>query len=114
KDGRSVEDFQRLDRNDDGFLTVEEVMADVRAQNRQPGDTTSMYARADNGNLGGGGGMGFGGPGGGRGRGGPNGDMGGRGPGGGRGRFGLGGPNAEAVPGGSGQGMFPWMQNPGG
>ena len=58
KDGRSVEDFQRLDRNDDGFLTVEEVMADVRAQNRQPGDTTSMYARAETGNSGGRGGMG--------------------------------------------------------
>jgi EF-hand domain pair/EF hand len=113
KDGRSVEDFQRLDRNDDGFLTVEEVMADVRAQSRQPGDSTSMYARADSGTSGGRGGPGFGGPGGGRGRGpgGPNGDgMGPRGPGG-RGR-GFGGPNSEAGPSGSEQ--FPWMQNPGG
>ena len=113
KDGRSVEEFQRLDRNDDGFLTVEEVMADVRAQNRQPGDSTSMYARADNGNSGGRGGMGFGGPGGGRGRGpgGPNGDgMGPRGgPGGGRGRFG--GPNSD---GGSDQATPFWMPGGGG
>src|SRR5206468_2652509 len=118
KDGRSVEEFQRLDRNDDGFLTVEEVMADVRAQNRQPGDTTSMYARADTGTTGGRGGMGFGGPGGGRGRGGPGGANadfgGGRGPGG-RGRGGFGGPNPDASQSsGSDQGAPFWMQNQGG
>jgi Ca2+-binding EF-hand superfamily protein len=118
KDGRGVDEFRRLDRNDDGFLTVEEVMADQRAQNRQPGDSTSMYARADNGNVGGRGGMGFGGPGGGRGRGGfgggPNGD--GMGPGGGRGgrgRGGFGGPNSDAGQGGSEQAVPFWMQNGG-
>ena len=116
KDGRSVDEFKGVDRNDDGFLTVEEVMADQRAQNRQPGDSTSMYARSDNSNVGGRGGMGFGGPGGGRGRGpgGPNGDMGGgRGPGGGRGRGGFGGPNSDASQGGSDQAVPFWMQNGG-
>jgi Ca2+-binding EF-hand superfamily protein len=120
KGGRSVEEFQRYDRNDDGFITVEEVMADLRAQNRQPGDTTSMYASANNGQTGGRGGMGFGGPGGGRGRGGmglggPNGD--GMGPGGGRGgrgRGGFGGPNSDTGSGGSDPSAQYWMQNMGG
>jgi len=128
KGGKTVDDFQRYDRNEDGFLTVEEVMADVRAQSRQPGDTTSMYARADNngpgggrGGMGFGGGPGFGGPSGGRGRGGfgggPNGEnMGGPGGGrGGRGRGGFGGANSEAGPGGGSEQPAPfWMQNQGG
>jgi hypothetical protein len=122
KGGKTVDEFPRYDRNDDGFLTVEEVMSDVRAQSRQPGDTTSNYGRADNTGPGGGrGGMGFGGPGfGGRGRGGfggPSGEnMGGPGGGrGGRGRGGFGGPNSEAAPGsGSDQRAQYWMQNQGG
>src|SRR5436305_659424 len=67
-DGRRPDEFQKMDRNDDGFLTVEEVLGYVRNGNQQPGvSTASMYASAAGPNNGRGG---FG-----RGPGGQGGDM---------------------------------------
>jgi Ca2+-binding EF-hand superfamily protein len=40
KGGRPVEDFKSIDRNDDGLLTIEEVLGYVRNGNKNPGSDT--------------------------------------------------------------------------
>src|SRR5207248_2395219 len=105
--GHSPADFKALDRNDDGFLTAEELLGCVREANKQPESSVAMVlARAGGG--GGGSRFAFGG-----GVGGPGGAGFGRfgGPGGGPGGMG-GGPmrmRSEGGPGGGEGGQRPQM-----
>jgi Ca2+-binding EF-hand superfamily protein len=110
--GKSIQEFEEMDRNKDGFLTVDEVLRFVNKGNENGGQSQGMQlGYAGNGNFpdprnfGRGGGPGFGGPGfGGPGFGGRP-DRGGQGGGrdrGNRGGRGRGGPGGG--PGGSGRG----------
>jgi hypothetical protein len=104
--GHSPSDFKALDRNDDGFLTAEELLGCVREANKQPESAVAM-ALARAGGTGGGSrfamGGGPGGPGGGFGRfGGPGSGPGGMGGGPMRMRF-------EGGPGGGEAGQGPQM-----
>jgi Ca2+-binding EF-hand superfamily protein len=111
KAGRTPSDFQTIDRNDDGFLTVEEVLTYVR--NTKPGDSdTAVASMGGDGRPGGPGGMfGRGGPGGGfERRGTPDGMN------GGPGRMMMGGPGSFGGPGGGFGGFGPrnWGEGRGG
>ncbi|HLJ97486.1 MAG TPA: EF-hand domain-containing protein [Gemmataceae bacterium] len=116
--GKSLQEFDEMDRNKDGFLTVDEVLHFVNKGKENNGQSPGMQlGYAGNGNYPGNGGdfngrsFGRGGPGfGGPGYGGPGfgsrGDRGDRGPGGrgGRGGRGRGGPPGGGGPGGNGRG----------
>ena len=45
KAGRSIDDFRLIDRNDDGFLTIEEVMGYVRNGSKNPGTAIASRPR---------------------------------------------------------------------
>jgi len=70
--GRSLDEFRKIDRNNDGFLTIDEVMRYVAEQKKSGGGTTfgnGMAGRGPGGNPGFAGRPGFGGGGPGRGNG---------------------------------------------
>jgi Ca2+-binding EF-hand superfamily protein len=110
--GRSIQEFDEMDRNRDGFLTIDEVLRFVAKSNENGGQSPGMQPGmqlgfAGNGSDFGGRGFGRGGPGGGPGfggrdRGGPGGSRGDRGDRGGRGGRGRGGPGGGGPGGGPG------------